>query len=513
MNEDLLMGIDVGTFSSKGVLCTKKGEILAEHQEEHGLSVPQSGWAEHDADEVWWKDVCKISNTLLKKATTTGDDIAAIAISALGPDVVPLDENGVALRPAILYGVDVRSIDEIEELNSKFGVQAIYELGGMHLTSQAIGPKILWIRNKEPHIFEKTKYLCSASTFLVYRLTGEYVLDIHSASHFNPLFDNRKLEWSDKFESYIIGNIPLPKLGWVHEVAGEVTKKAALETGLKPGTPVTIGTIDAISEAVSIGVLHPGDMMMMYGTTTFFVLVTDEYTPSETTWLTAYAFPGLYDVEAGMATSGALTRWFRDQFARQEKAEQDAGGPNAYTVLNNEAEAISPGSEGLIVLPYFSGERTPLNDPMARGVVAGLSMAHSRGHVYRAIIEAQAYGVTHIMETMQEAGAVSKRAVAVGGGTKSELLLQLVTDITGIEQELPERTIGAAYGDAFLAGLATGHVQMESLEKDWVKIAKRFTPDEKNREIYQEYYELYKGLYPKTRETMHALAKLGQKNH
>jgi xylulokinase len=216
-------------------------------------------------------------------------------------------------------------------------------------------------------------------------------------------------------------------------------------------------------------------------------------------------------MEAGMATSGALTRWFRDQFARQEKIEQDAGGLNAYSVLNKEAEAISPGSEGLIVLPYFSGERTPLNDPMARGVIAGLSMAHSRGHVYRAIIEAQAYGVAHIMETMREAGAVSKRAVAVGGGTKSELLLQLVTDITGIEQELPERTIGASYGDAFLAGLATGHVQMESLEQDWVKIAKRFIPDEKNREVYLEYYDLYKGLYPQTRGTMHALAHLGQK--
>lgn len=511
MATDLLMGIDVGTFSSKGVLCTRSGDILAEHQEEHGLSVPQSGWAEHDADKVWWKDVCVISKALLKKVKVTGDDVAAIAISALGPDLVPLDAEGRALRPAILYGVDVRSMEEIEELNGKFGAEKMADLAGMILTSQAIGPKILWLKNKEPKIFERTKYLCSASTFLVYRLTGEYVLDIHSASHFNPLFDNRKLEWSDRFAHYIIADKQMPRLGWGHEIAGGVTPKAATETGLKAGTPVTIGTIDAISEAVSVGVLHPGDLMMMYGTTTFFVLVTDEYAPSETTWLTAYAFPGLYDVEAGMATSGALTRWFRDNFAQKEKDEQAAGGDSAYAVLTREAEAIPAGSEGLIILPYFSGERTPLNDPLARGVIAGLSMAHGRGHIYRAILEAQAYGAAHIMETMRAAGAFSKRAVAVGGGTKSELLLQIVTDITGIEQELPEKTIGACYGDAFLAGMGIGSLTLENLEREWVRIAKRFVPNAASKAAYEEYYQVYKDLYPHTREVMHRLAKLGMK--
>ena len=511
MATNLLMGIDVGTFSSKGVLCTRNGEILAEHQEEHGLSVPHPGWAEHDADEIWWKDVCAISNALLGKAKVTSERVAALAISALGPDLVPLDEQGKALRPAILYGVDVRSMEEIEALNGKFGADEMAELAGMYLTSQAIGPKILWLKNKEPDVFQKTKYLCSASTFIVYRLTGEYVLDIHSASHFNPLFDNRKLEWSDRYAEYIVANKALPRLGWGHEIAGEVTLKAAQETGLKVGTPVTIGTIDAISEAVSVGVLRPGDMMMMYGTTTFFVLVTDQYTPSKTTWLTAYAFPGLYDVEAGMATSGALTRWFRDNFALKEKAEEAAGGPSAYGVLTREAEDIPPGSEGLIILPYFSGERTPLNDPLARGMIIGLSMAHHRGHIYRAILEAQAYGAAHIMETMQAAGARSKRAVAVGGGTKSELLLQIVTDIPGIEQEFPEKTSGACFGDAFLAGLGIGLLTMNDLEKDWVRIAKRFVPDPVSKAAYEAYYQIYKDLYPHTKEDMHKLARLGMK--
>jgi xylulokinase len=510
MFKQLLMGIDVGTYGSKGVLCSAEAQVLAEHQVEHGLSVPRPGWAEHDADEVWWGDVCAISRTLIDKAGVSGDDVAAIAVSGLGPDVVPLDARGRALRAAILYGIDVRSTQEIADLNEQFGADAMADLGGMYLTSQAIGPKILWIRHNAPEVFAQTKYLCSASTFLVYRLSGEYVLDYHSASLFNPLFDIHNLIWSDCYAETIVGGIPLPRLAWPGEVVGEVTSKAAEETGLRPGTPVTAGTIDAISEAVSVGVMQPGDLMMMYGTTTFFILLLDELVaPNETIWHTPYAFPGLYDFEAGMATTGALTRWFRDNFARQEMTAEKAGGPNAYTVLTQEAAAVPPGCEGLVVLPYFSGERTPLNDPQARGVIAGLSLAHGRGHLYRAILEAIAYGVAHNMEAMRAAGARPRRAVAVGGGAKAELLLQIVSDVTGIEQELPAQTIGASYGDAFLAGLATGLVPREALEAQWVRVARRFVPDPQRQEVYQEIYRVYRDLYPHTKEDMHALADLG----
>jgi xylulokinase len=504
------MGIDVGTYGSKGVLCSTEAEVIAEHQVEHGLSVPRPGWAEHDADEIWWKDVCTISRALLQKGGVTGDGVAAIGVSGLGPDVVPLDDQGRALRPAILYGVDVRSAQEIADLNAQFGAEEMAELGGMYLTSQAIGPKILWIRRNEPDVFAQTKYLCSCSTFLVHRLSGEYVLDQHSASLFNPLYDIHNLTWSDRYAEGIVADIPLPRLVWPGEVVGIVTPTAAQATGLRPGTPVAAGTIDAISEAVSIGVMQPGDLMMMYGTTTFFVLILDKVVaPEETLWHTPYAFPGLYDFEAGMATTGALTRWFRDNFAQQEIAAERAGGPNAYEVLTKEAEAVPPGCQGLVILPYFSGERTPLNDPQARGVVAGLSLAHDRGHLFRAILEAIAFGVAHNMEAMRAAGANPRRAVAVGGGTKSELLLQIVSDVTGIEQELPAQTIGASYGDAFLAGLATGLIPLSALESVWVKAGRRFMPDPERQRLYADYYQVYRDLYPSTLDEIHTLARLG----
>ncbi len=512
MTGRLLMGIDVGTYGSKGVLCAADGMVLAEHRAEHGLSVPRPGWAEHDADEVWWKDVCAISHALMDRAGVNGGDVAAIAVSGLGPDVVPLDAKGRALRPAILYGIDVRSVQEIADLNEWFGPETMAELGGMYLTSQAIGPKILWIRRHAPEVFAQTRYLCSASTYLVYRLSGAYVLDYHSASLFNPLFDIHGLAWSDRFAEAIVGDVPLPRLAWPGEVVGEVTAQAAEETGLKRGTPVTAGTIDAISEAISVGVMRPGDLMMMYGTTTFFILVLDQLVPpNETLWHTPYAFPGLYDFEAGMATTGALTRWFRDNFAQQELAAERAGGPNAYAVLTKEAEAVPPGCEGLVMLPYFSGERTPLNDPQARGVIAGLSLVHSRGHLYRAILEAIAHGVAHNMEAMRAAGAKPQRVVAVGGGAKSDLLVQTVSDVTGIEQELPAQIIGASYGDAFLAGLATGLVPREALEQQWVHIARRFVPDPARQRLYQDYYRIYRDLYPHTKRDVHALAEIGAK--
>lgn len=508
-SEQLLMGIDVGTFGAKGVLCTPRGKVLAAHSVEHGLSVPRPGWAEQDADAVWWGDLCRISRTLLERAGVGGDRVAALGISALGPDLAALDAEGRALRPAILYGVDTRAAREIDELDGRHGADAMATLGGNYLNSQAVGPKILWLSRHEPEVFARTRYLCTASTFLIYRLTGEYVLDYHTAALFSPLFDRKRLSWSGQYAGDILGDIPLPRLAWSNEVAGLVTPWAAGQTGLSAGTPVNGGNIDAVSEAVSVGVVQPGDLMIVFGTTTFLVLVLEQPLPaSRLVWNTPFMLPGLYNLEFGTSTTGAFTRWFRDLFARQELAAQADGGQEAYGVLTAEATQVPPGSQGLVILPYLSGERSPLNDPDARGVVIGLSLAHGRGHLYRAALEATAYAVAHNLEAMRQVGGSARRAVAAGGGARSELLLQIVSDVTGVEMELPAQTIGAAYGDAFLAGLTAGLLDLPSLAADWVHLTRRFVPDLARREAYQEYYRVYRELYPQTREAMHRLAAL-----
>jgi xylulokinase len=294
----------------------------------------------------------------------------------------------------------------------------------------------------------------------------------------------------------------LPPARWATDVAGEITADAARETGLAEGTPVAVGTVDAVAEAVSVGAIHPGDLMCMYGTTAFFILAADQPASNPTMWGVCHALPGLYGLAAGMATTGALTRWFRDTFARDLP-----GGDDAYATLAEEAASVPPGSLGLILLPYFSGERTPINDPQARGVICGLTLAHTRGHVYRAVLEGTAYGIADNLEAMSAAGAEPKRIVAVGGGAKNPLWLQIVSDVSGLSQQLPAQTIGASYGDAFLAGYAAGLIpSLDPLDSGWVQISGTIEPDPASHDRYRDYFALYRRLYEATSDIQHALA-------
>jgi xylulokinase len=509
MAGSLLLGIDIGTYSAKGVLCTPEGEVLASHVVEHQLSLPRPGWAEQDAETVWWAGLVAICRVMLS-GRFRGDDIGAVAVSAIGPCMLPVDANGRPLRPGVLYGIDTRAQAEIEWLSERYGEEALFGLGGMALTSQAIGPKILWLRRNEPEVYRKTHKFMTASSYLIHRLTGDDVIDRHTGAHFNPLIDIETLEWDPRFAEAIVDLEKLPELHWSTDVIGTVHASAAEETGLAIGTPVTAGTVDAAAEAMSVGVTSPGDMMLMYGTTTFFIVVTDRPMPDRRVWATGYVLPGTYDVAGGMATTGALTRWFRDEFGAAERAEEASGGTSAYAALAEAASRVPAGSEGLICLPYFAGERTPIHDPDARGVFAGLTLSHTRAHLYRAILEGTAYGVRHNMETLRDMGADPERVVAVGGGAGNRLWLQIVSDVAGVPQIVPERTVGASYGDAFLAGLATGIIpDLEALSSQWVRIAEVVEPQPTTAQWYDAGYRVYRNLYQHTRDDVHQLARLG----
>jgi xylulokinase len=509
MAAELLLGVDIGTYSSKGVLVTPSGEVLASATVEHEMSIPRPGWAEHDADAIWWGEFVAITRKLLS-GRYSGDDVGAVAISAIGSCMLPVDEQGNALRPGVLYGIDTRSTEEIAWLNRHFGERAMFDLGAMALTSQAIGPKILWLKNNEPDVYRKTHKILTASSYPIFKLTGEFVMDRHSASYYNPLIDIRALEWDGRFAEPIIELERLPRLYWSDEIVGQVTREAAGLTGLKVGTPVTAGTIDAAAEAISVGVVDPGDLMIMYGTTMFFIQVTDQPRPDPRMWCCGFCFEGHYGIEGGMSTTGALTRWFRDQFGRLELRTEAEAGANAYEALAGGAASIPPGSQGLVCLPYLSGERTPINDPRARGIYAGLTLSHTREHLYRASLEGTAYGVRDNLDVMEAMGAGPKRIVSVGGGTQNPLWLQIVSDVTGIPQIVPALTIGASYGDAFLAGVAAGTVPDRAAINDgWVKVGRTVEPNPAMRPIYQPYFEVYKSLYASTRDDMHRLAELG----
>jgi xylulokinase len=381
---------------------------------------------------------------------------------------------------------------------------------GNSLSSQSIGPKILWLSRHESDTFRRTRHILTATGYLVYRLTGKTCIDYYTAATFAPLFNINTLTWDETMCSGIVDSNLLPAPAWSANVAGKLTPEAASITGLAAGTPVIVGTTDAAAEAISVGVAWPGELMIMYGSTLFLIHVTDHLVVDPRLWTGVYLLSGRWALAAGMATSGAITRWFRNEFSASEVQVETEGGVNAYAALASAAARVPPGSKGLVVLPYFSGERTPINDPLARGIIAGLTLSHSRAHVYRAILEGVAYGLAHNLEVIHETGVTTSRAVAVGGGTKNELWLQLVSDVTGIEQTVPSQTIGAAYGDAFLAGHSIGLLPQLDDIKTWVKPSKVIKPDPTTQKIYQGYYREYRRLYPTLKEQMHALARLGE---
>ncbi|MEO3753271.1 FGGY-family carbohydrate kinase [Streptomyces sp. B6B3] len=487
----LLLGIDIGTSGSKGVLLRADGTLLAQAAREHATATPRPGWVEHDALAVWWADFTALSGELMAQAPA-GERVAAVGVSGIGPCLLPADAAAAPLRPAILYGVDTRAGAQIDQLNARFGASALLERCGSPLTSQAVGPKLAWLRQEEPDVYARTRRWFMASSYLVHRLTGAYVLDHHSASQCTPLYDLRGGHWIEDWCEEIAPGLEWPRLVWPAEVVGEVTADAATATGLPAGTPVVAGTVDAWAEATGVGATGAGDLMLMYGTTMFLVNVVADPVPDAHLWCTRGTFPGTYCLAAGMATSGAVTAWLRDLTGAD------------YDTLVAEAATVPPGAEGLVMLPYFAGERTPLFDPDARGLVHGLTLRHGRGHLYRAALEGTAFGVRHNLAAMTEAGGDLRRLVAVGGGAR-ELWTRIVSDVTGLPQQLTRHTIGAAYGDAFLAAVGTGHAAPPDIAA-WNPVEHTVHPDPATRDTYASLYALYRDLYPATRDAAHALA-------
>lgn len=489
-----VLGVDIGTSSSKGVLVDADGTVLATAVRPHTVSRPWPGHVEMDAS-TWWDEFVSITRELTASGTASGTApgvVDAVGVSGMGPCVALTDESDTPLHPAMLYGVDTRATDQIARLDDELGRDAVLGRCGSLLSTQAVGPKILWLAEHRPEVAARARRLYMPSSYLVRRLTGAYVLDHHSASQSVPLYDSLVQEWYRPWARRIAPDIELPPLRWPGDIAGHVTDGAAAATGLRAGTPVITGTVDAWSEALSVGAQRTGDLMLMYGSTMFLIHTLAERLLVPQLWSTVGALPETRSLAGGMATSGVITDWLRGVF-----------GVCGHDVLLAEAEASGPGAGGLLMLPYFAGERTPVADPDARGVIAGLTVEHTRGDLYRAALEATAYGVRHNTEAMRAAGADIRRVVAVGGGTRGGLWTRIVSDVTGLEQEIRTVTLGASYGAAYLAAKAIGDADIDT----WNPVRERLVPHSGRRTAYDSLYDLYLRLYPATRDIAHALAR------
>jgi xylulokinase len=481
------IGVDIGTSSTKGVRVAADGTVEKIAVREHGVDRPHPGHVEMPP-EVWWQEFCSIAREL------SAPGVAGVGVSGMGPCVAVTDADGTPVRPAMLYGIDTRAERQIEALTDELGAGEILDRGGSALSTQSAGPKFAWLEQNEPATFERARRFFMPASWLAWNLSGEYVLDHHSASQCTPLYDVRAGDWNRPWADRIVGAIELPRLVWADAVVGTVTPSAGETTGLPAGIPVVAGTIDAWTESISVGATRPGDLMLMYGTTMFLISTVSHPIVAPPLWGTVGAFEGTRNLAAGMATSGAITAWMRDQFGKPDFADQIG------------AASVSPvGSRGLLMLPYFAGERTPIADPAARGVIAGLTVEHGRGDLYRCALEAIAMGVRHNVQAMTDAGATVSRAIAVGGGTQSDLWMQIVSDVSGLAQGVSRVTVGASYGAAFLAAAAVTGAEIE----EWNPVIRQIEPDERNRASYDDLFELYLGMHQVTGVIQHRLARSG----
>jgi xylulokinase len=507
-----LLGIDIGTYSSKGVLVGETGEVVASHVVEHLLEVPHPGWAEHDAETAWWHDFVEITRSLLRNSNVQATEIAAAGFSAISSAVLPIDAEGRPLRKAILYGIDTRASKEVDELQTIIDADPILNQSGVVLSSQSAAPKVLWIRRHEPEVWECSHLIVNGTGFLLNRLTGNATLDIYDGVTYAPFVDNEAYCYRPDLERYVSPIDKMPRLTWTTDIAGRVTAEGSRLSGLAEGTPIITGTADAAAEAISAGLAEVGDLMVMYGSSIFFIARTPRLLKSPYFWPAQFLEKETYVLAGGMSTAGSLTRWFRDQFAPLEVQAEKDRGENAYAALAHLAESSTLGANGVVILPYFSGERTPILDPHAKGMIFGLGLHHTRANLYRAVLESIGYGIRHNIEIMKTEGVEIKRILAVGGGVQNKFWMQIVSDIANIEQHIPVQQIGASYGDAFLAGIGIGLFSSTAEIDQWVRTKETIHPNPKAHKTYTPFYGVYRELYKKNAGLMKEIGRLADQS-
>jgi len=506
--KEYLLGLDIGTMGSKGLIMDKEGNVIASHYIEHDINIIKPGWVEQDPNGCYWRDFKEIVKVLINKSGIDPGNIVGIGISSLSPDLLPIDQNGKPVRPCIIY-MDRRAQEECQIAKEILGEEKIYKLTGNAIDPYFAGYKVLWYKRNEPKNYDKTWKILNADKYVIFKLTEIAVVDHTNAVLFAPLFDFMGKTWSKEACNALgIDVDKLPKPVEPSAIVGEVTEQAAKETGLAAGTPIVAGSPDAMQSFLSVGAINPGDSVFMYGTTGCWGVITDKPFMDPRLVNSYYVVPGTYISVGGMIATGALVRWFRDQFGAVEKKVEELTGINAYKLLDKEAERISPGSDGLVVLPYFMGERTPIWDPNARGIIFGLTLFHTKAHIYRALLEASGYGLRHHMDIAASSGIKFTRLIAVNGGAKSRLWRQIITDITNMKQEYISRSEGAPFGDAFLAGIAVKLFKDFKEITQLIKIDDITEPNSDNYKLYSKLYEVYLKLYDKTKEEAWALSKL-----
>lgn len=496
MTRSYLLGIDIGTTGTKVLLIDLAGGIISDVHRPATLISSQANWAEEDPRE-WWHNVCEGIPECLGKANVEARNILAVGVSGMVPTLILVDREGRPLRLSIQQN-DARAFNEMEEFRGLVDEEQVFTRTGSMITQQSLGPKLLWLSRNEPAHFKDTAWVMGSYDYINFLLTGTPSVEQNWALE-SGLYDIHRREWiDDLLERSGIRRGQLPPVHRPEEVIGHVSASAAAGTGLMAGTPVVAGSADHVASAFSAGVRHNGDLLIKLGGAGDILYSVDSMVMNKSLYLDFHVIPDLYLINGCMASSGSIIKWFRDQF----------GSGDDYPQLDAEARDIPAGSEGLVLLPYFMGEKTPLFDPLARGIFFGLSLRHTRAHLYHAILEGISFGFYHHLRVLDEAGLKVQRVRVANGGAGSKLWRQITSDVVGIPLEEVENHPGSSLGAAFVAGLGSGAFSgWEEIEK-FIHLRTKTTPDPERHEKYRALFELYRELYRTNRQNFRTLAAL-----
>ncbi len=496
-----ILAHDTGTGGNKAVLCDLKGAVVHSAYRSYGISYPRPEWVEQDPDELW-RVVAATSRQVIRESGVDPRDILGVGVSAQMWNTLPVDERGRPLTPMLSW-LDLRSIKQADRVTSGDMPAFLFKHTGNIPTAKDSIPKILWLKEERPEIWEQTAHLLDCKEYILFKLTGRIAIDWVGASVYF-LFNPETKKWSKEVCERL--EIPIEKLPPAFpctEVIGEITPEAARQTGLRAGTPVVICAGDVAVAQSGAGANREGKVHLCIGTATWIGVSTSTFRndPVKPFWGLNHIDPGKYIIAGEMETGGGALMWFRDTLCQEEKRSSERKGRSSYEQISAGAASVAPGSDKLIFLPWLSGERAPVLDHYARGGFIGMTMSHNKNHMARAVMEGVAYHLRWICEAMEKTGFQIDGFNAIGGGCNSPVWVQIISDVTGrplrvVRNHLEAGAMGAALAVAVGLGI---HPSMDAVD-DLIKIRREVEPDSRRwaryDALYHEYRELYDALAP-----------------
>ena len=505
-----LIGIDVGTTGTKALLIDEEGRVLASEMTEYPMYTPRPQWAEQDPAD-WWQAAIASIRRVVGESRTNGADISGIGLTGQMHGMVMLDAQGKVLRPCIMWN-DQRTAAQCEWITNTVGRERFLNLTLNPALPGFTAPKIIWTRENEPDVYAQAAQVLLPKDYVRYRLTGEYATEVSDASG-TVLLDVSRRRWSQQvLQELGIPSDWMPRCVESPDITGEISSQAADLIGLPAGIPVVGGAGDQAASAVGTGIVEPGLVSVTVGTSGVVFAYTDEAIrdPEGRLHTFCHAVPGKWHVMGVTLSAGGSFRWFRDTLGLLEKNVAALSGVDPYEILTAEASNAPAGCEGLLFLPYLTGERTPYPDPNARGAFFGLTLRHDKRHMARAVLEGVSYSLRDCIELFRDLAIPIQQVRAVGGGARSATWCQIMADVFGTQLVTINVTDSTAYGAALLAGVGTGiYGSVPEACSATVHIVERTEPIAESQAMYNEYYPIYRSLYSALKPAFDGVAAIG----